>query len=231
MKVFIAGATGGLGRLAVTRLIAAGHDVTGIARTDRSAALLGRLGAAPARLDLFDADAVTSAVAGHDVVMNLATRIPTGGSAATRKGWLENERLRRDGSRILVDAALAGGAVNLLAIQHPARAVTDRHRKGQRSRDQKKMMDRAGRKQRNTRSTERRNESDRKQRDPGGCQPVACPQRQGQPACQDSDQCRVEIPSHGDFVEARWASAITAGKHSHHSRINGSTPPRQPETR
>ncbi|AXV06791.1 NAD-dependent epimerase/dehydratase [Euzebya pacifica] len=114
MKVFIAGATGGLGRLAVTRLTAAGHDVTGIARTDRSAALLDRLGATPARLDLFDDTAVTSAVAGHEVVMNLATRIPTGGSAATRKGWVENERLRRDGSRILVDAALAGGATRFV---------------------------------------------------------------------------------------------------------------------
>lgn len=110
MKVFVAGATGGVGRLATTRLVAAGHDVTGIARSDRSAAVLEGLGATPARIDLFDADAVTSAVAGHDVVMNLATRIPTDASAATRKGWAENERLRRDGSRILVDAALSSGA-------------------------------------------------------------------------------------------------------------------------
>src|SRR5205823_3040706 len=75
-RVFVAGATGVLGTRAVRWLNEAGHDVTGVARSDAKAELLKGLGATPVRVDLFDADAVRAAVAGHDVVCNLATRIP-----------------------------------------------------------------------------------------------------------------------------------------------------------
>ena len=63
MRVFVAGATGVLGRRAVARLVAAGHEVTGVSRSPEKDALLESLGARPVRVDLFDADALRAAVA------------------------------------------------------------------------------------------------------------------------------------------------------------------------
>ncbi|MBV9413201.1 MAG: NAD(P)-dependent oxidoreductase [Acidimicrobiia bacterium] len=110
MKIFVAGATGVLGKRAVRALVAAGHDVTGVARNDEKAALLRSLGATPVRVDLFDAAAVKDAVAGHDVVCNLATHIPPTSKMALPKAWEENHRVRTEASRNLVDGALAAGA-------------------------------------------------------------------------------------------------------------------------
>ena len=86
-KVFVAGATGVLGKRAVARLVAEGHEVTGVARSEQKAQLLRRLGAAPVAVDVFDAAAVRDAVAGHDVVMNLATHIPPLSKAAAPGAW------------------------------------------------------------------------------------------------------------------------------------------------
>ena len=58
-KVFVAGATGVLSKRTVRRLIEAGHDVTGVVRSDAKAKLLEGLGATPAHVDLFDADAAS----------------------------------------------------------------------------------------------------------------------------------------------------------------------------
>lgn len=109
-KAFVAGATGVIGRRVVARLVEAGGDVTGVARSEPKEAELRALGATPVRVSLFDRDAVARAVAGHDVVCNLATAIPTGERAADPVAWEANDRLRREGSRNLADAALATGA-------------------------------------------------------------------------------------------------------------------------
>ncbi len=114
MRVFVAGATGVLGREAVTCLIEAGHDVTGIARTTQKAGALSAQGATPALVDIFDANALRPAVAGHDVVCNLATHIPSSAKVALPSSWRENSRLHAEGSRNLVDAALAAGAQTYL---------------------------------------------------------------------------------------------------------------------
>src|SRR5438067_339195 len=110
MRVFVAGATGVLGKRAVRLLVEAGHDVTGVARTSGKSALVESLGATPATVDLFDPVAVKGMVAGHDVVINLATHIPRVSRAAMPGAWDENDRIRREMSRNLVDAALAAGA-------------------------------------------------------------------------------------------------------------------------
>ena len=109
-RVFVAGATGVLGKRAARRLVEAGHDVTGVARSDEKARLLEGLGVTSVRVDLFDARAVRRAVADHDVVCNLATNIPPTAKAARGAAWLENDRIRREASQHLVDAALATGA-------------------------------------------------------------------------------------------------------------------------
>lgn len=62
MRVFVAGASGAIGRRLVPQLIDAGHEVVGTYTSPSSADLLRRLGAKPVELDLLDADAVLEAV-------------------------------------------------------------------------------------------------------------------------------------------------------------------------
>lgn len=110
VRVFVAGATGVLGSGAVSLLVEAGHEVTGVARTQDKAEQLRAAGATPVVVDLFDAGAVTSAVAGHEVVCNLTTHIPPVSKAASPRAMAENDRIRTEVSQHLVDAAVKGGA-------------------------------------------------------------------------------------------------------------------------
>ncbi len=79
------------GSAAVARLVAAGHEVTGIARTPERAERLRTLGATPVSVSLFDVDALRAAVNGHDAVVNLATKIPPVRSMARASAWDEND--------------------------------------------------------------------------------------------------------------------------------------------
>jgi nucleoside-diphosphate-sugar epimerase len=125
MRIFVAGATGVIGRRAVAQLIAAGHEVTGVARAPEKAAQLRQAGADAAEVSLFDPVALRAAVAGHDAVVNLATKIPTFTQAARDSAWEENTRIRVEGSRNLVDAALAAGAS--VFVQESIAFVYDDH--------------------------------------------------------------------------------------------------------
>ncbi|GIU90539.1 MAG: hypothetical protein KatS3mg010_1638 [Acidimicrobiia bacterium] len=69
-----------------------------------------RLGARPVEVSIFDPDALRHAVAGHDAVCNLATHIPPVREASRPDAWAENSRIRAEGSRNLVGAAVAAGA-------------------------------------------------------------------------------------------------------------------------
>lgn len=66
MRVFVAGATGVIGRRVVPLLVQAGHSVTGMARSEEKRSRLKQQGAEATEVDLFDPDAVTRAVSGHD---------------------------------------------------------------------------------------------------------------------------------------------------------------------
>jgi nucleoside-diphosphate-sugar epimerase len=110
MKVFVAGATGVIGSRAVRELVAAGHEVTGIARSPEKAAQLRAAGARPVLVSLWDRDGLRAEIAGHDAVVNLATHIPPISKAMVPGAWDENERIRREGAANLVDAAVANGA-------------------------------------------------------------------------------------------------------------------------
>lgn len=110
MKIFVTGGTGVVGTRAVPALVAAGHDVTAVARGEAKADLVRSMGATPVAVDLFDADAVKAAVDGYEAVAHLATNIPPMLKAARMKAWETNERLRTEASAHLVDAALATGA-------------------------------------------------------------------------------------------------------------------------
>lgn len=110
MKIFVAGATGVVGRRAVPLLVRAGHAVTAVARTPEKAATIERAGAQAAMVDIFDGEGVRRAMAGHDAVINLATHIPRSTLQMMLPwAWHENDRIRREASAILVDAALAVG--------------------------------------------------------------------------------------------------------------------------
>ncbi len=105
MNIFIAGATGVLGRRVVRRLIARGHDVTGLARSTENEELLRSMGARIARADIFDPKAMTHHVAGHDAVLHLATSIPKS-PRPRKKDWVMNDLLRTKGTQNLIRAAL-----------------------------------------------------------------------------------------------------------------------------
>lgn len=109
MKVFVAGATGVVGRRTVKALVADGYEVTAVARNQDKARLVEELGASAENVDLFDPDSVRRAVVGQEVVINLATKIPTLFKAALPGAWRETDRVRSIASRTLVDAALATG--------------------------------------------------------------------------------------------------------------------------
>jgi nucleoside-diphosphate-sugar epimerase len=125
VKVFVAGATGVVGRRAVASLVSGGHSVTGVARSREKRALVEKLGAAPTEVDLFDASAVRTAVDGHDVVINLATKIPPLAKAMLPGAWDENNRIRSEVSINLADACLATSATRFiqesLAFMYPDR--------------------------------------------------------------------------------------------------------------
>jgi nucleoside-diphosphate-sugar epimerase len=99
MIMFVTGATGALGKALVPAAEAAGHEL----RTPRHA-----------ELDLFDPAAVGVAMQGVDAVLHLASRIQPLELMDDPAAWRENDRLRADASRILVDAALAAGTQTYL---------------------------------------------------------------------------------------------------------------------
>jgi nucleoside-diphosphate-sugar epimerase len=119
MRVFVAGATGVIGRPLVRRLLAAGHHVTGMTRFEEKAGPMLDAGVATVVVcNAFDGEALTKAVvaARPDVVVHLLTDIPT---SIDPKRYAEqmagNDLLRREGTRNLVEAARRGGVSRLLA--------------------------------------------------------------------------------------------------------------------
>jgi nucleoside-diphosphate-sugar epimerase len=85
MRVFVTGGTGHSGSYIIPELIAAGHEVTGLARSDTAAAAVSALGAKVRRGDLQDLDGLREAAADSDGVIHLAHRqdlLPSGGMDA-----------------------------------------------------------------------------------------------------------------------------------------------------
>lgn len=114
MQILVAGATGAVGLPAVRRLVAAGHEVSAVARDPARARQVQAAGARPVAVDLFDAEAVRGSVRGQDAVVNLATHIPSARRALLPGAWAENDRVRTQVSRNLVAAALDAGVARYL---------------------------------------------------------------------------------------------------------------------
>jgi nucleoside-diphosphate-sugar epimerase len=104
MKVFVAGATGVLGRRLVRQLGERGHEVLGLSRGLDNDQTIRSLGAEPRRADLFDVESLVRAAADVDVVARAATAIPAPGPWRTQD-WSQNDRIRREGTRALTEYA------------------------------------------------------------------------------------------------------------------------------
>ena len=109
MKIFIAGASGVLGRRLVRQLVARGHSVIGQARSAKAEAVLRESGGEPRQADLFDAESLAAAATGCEIVIHAATAIPTK-QKTVPSDWAMNDHIRRKGTRCLAEAAAKIGA-------------------------------------------------------------------------------------------------------------------------
>src|SRR3954470_19514142 len=118
MRVFVAGATGALGRQLVPRLVARGHEVAGMTRTPAKRASLRALGAEPVVADALDPEAVSLAVAEArpEVIVHELTALS--GSIDLRhidRAFALTNRLRTEGTDNLLAAARALGVRRFVA--------------------------------------------------------------------------------------------------------------------
>lgn len=134
MRVAVTGATGVLGRGAVQSLVDAGHQVLAGVRTEKGAIGLRALGAEPSPADVFDTESLETLFAGCDAVVNLATRVPVGYSAARPGAWRGNDRLRTRGVDNVAAAARRTGvrrivqeSVSFVYADHGDDWVTEQH--------------------------------------------------------------------------------------------------------
>jgi nucleoside-diphosphate-sugar epimerase len=117
MRVFVAGATGAIGRQLVPRLVARGYEVHGMTHSEAKRGLLQELGAVPAVADALDPDQVAEVVAlsRPDVIVHQLTAI---GGLDTRhfdRDFAMTNRLRTSGTDYLLSAAHAAGAGRFVA--------------------------------------------------------------------------------------------------------------------
>jgi nucleoside-diphosphate-sugar epimerase len=113
MKVFVAGASGAIGRPLVRRLVAAGHEVTGMTRSEDRAVDIRAAGAAAVVCDVFDADPLEAAVreAAPEVVVHELTALPPRLDYKAKEDPLApTNRVRTEGTRKLLAASKAAGA-------------------------------------------------------------------------------------------------------------------------
>jgi nucleoside-diphosphate-sugar epimerase len=118
MKIFLAGATGVIGKRLVPLLLNARHHVVGTTRSSAKADGLRGAGVEPVVLDVFDAQALFAAVseAHPDIIIHQLTDLPPGLNASQMtEGTLRNARMRSQGTKNLVAAALAAGVHRLIA--------------------------------------------------------------------------------------------------------------------
>lgn len=126
MRIFVSGSTGVIGRRIVPLLLSQGHCVTALVRDRTSCKHLEQTGATCVVADLFDVDALTPAVAGHDAIVNMATHMPSSvWKMVFRSAWRMNDRIRTKGVACLIEAAMSAGVPTLIqesfALTYPDR--------------------------------------------------------------------------------------------------------------
>ncbi|MHB1713160.1 MAG: NAD-dependent epimerase/dehydratase family protein, partial [Acidimicrobiales bacterium] len=108
MRIFVAGASGVIGRHLVPLLVAQGHGVAGTTRTPGKVDWLRQVGAEPVVCDVFDRNALFEVVDqfAPDVVIHQLTDLPDDPARIPEQA-AANNRMRREGTANLVDAARA----------------------------------------------------------------------------------------------------------------------------
>jgi nucleoside-diphosphate-sugar epimerase len=122
MRVFVAGATGAIGRQLVPRLVTAGHEVTGMTRSESKQAMLRELGAVPVVADALDADQVADAVARAkpEVIVHQLTAIGAVDMRHFERSFAATSRLRTEGTDYLLSAGHAVGVRQFVAQSNGA---------------------------------------------------------------------------------------------------------------
>ncbi len=118
MRIFLAGATGAIGRRLAVLLREAGHEVAGTTRTEAKVSVLQALGVTPIVVDVFDAGALAQAVAvaRPDIVIHQLTDLPSApGTPGYPAAQEANRRLRIEGTRNLMHSAKFAGARRAIA--------------------------------------------------------------------------------------------------------------------
>jgi len=116
MRVFLAGASGVIGRSLVPKLVAAGHEVTGMTRSEQSAERIRASGAEAVVCDVFDGQRLGQVVAqaAPEVVVHQLTALPE--RFDIRKiDYGPTDRVRTEGTRNLIHASRAAGAQRMVA--------------------------------------------------------------------------------------------------------------------
>ncbi|UVK50818.1 NAD(P)-dependent oxidoreductase [Mesorhizobium sp. AR02] len=117
-RIFLAGASGAIGQRLIPQFLAAGHQVTGTTRNANKAATLRALGVEPAVVDVFDAEALSRVMlaAKPDIVVHQLTDLPPGlDPSRMGEAIVRNARIRDEGTRNLVAAAVASGVRRMVA--------------------------------------------------------------------------------------------------------------------
>jgi nucleoside-diphosphate-sugar epimerase len=117
MRVFLAGATGAIGKQLVPRLVEAGHEVHGMTRSESKQAMLHELGAVPVVADALDPDQVAEAVgrARPDVIVHQLTAIGAVDLRHFDRDFALTNRLRTEGTDHLLSAGQAVGVRRFVA--------------------------------------------------------------------------------------------------------------------
>jgi nucleoside-diphosphate-sugar epimerase len=118
MRIFVAGASGVIGRRLVPMLVSAGHEVSGMTRSSDRSEGLRSLGAEAIVCDVFETDALRAAVerAKPEVVVHELTDLPPAlDPRKMEEQAAGNDRVRAEGTRNLVSAAVAAGARRIVA--------------------------------------------------------------------------------------------------------------------
>lgn len=114
MRIFLAGASGAIGRRLTPLLVAAGHQVTGMTRNAANARALEAVGITAAVVDVFDAAALRDTVvnARPEIVIHQLTDLPhvVEDEAQLAASYPRNARIRTEGTRNLIAAAQAASA-------------------------------------------------------------------------------------------------------------------------
>jgi nucleoside-diphosphate-sugar epimerase len=116
MKVFVAGASGVIGRPLIRQLVAAGHEVTGTTRREERVEEIRAAGATPVRCNALSPDDVDNALhqAEPEVVVNQLTSLPHEYNPRRASFYAETDRVRREGGHNLVEAARKAGVRRFL---------------------------------------------------------------------------------------------------------------------